>query len=368
MHEITDIFSDSDKQNQTIDLNELNITYPTKSSVCNRISCLSDVFMEWYLFDSSSEKDIKKFLSTENLTDVFTELEFMDIMCGNAYIDDNLIQFILLKLPFRITSNRLHMLNKTVSTDNFLSYKIQSKPGLSDKLIESFQIKQQIQKEKYRENRKRNKERTRKVKHEYYLKNKEYIQQLKHSYYLKNQDLIKQRSKEYYNNNKDRIKEYYVTNKEHRKNLHHEYYVQNKERISERNKAYYKANKEKQKQYLKEYYIAHSEKQKQYIKEYYAELKQNKAMAQTMCAAYIFLSKLKKENQDKYLELYRKHQTPLHGMLKTCIALQNKDINMCPLYNDKCENVLEQNCNQKVLSLPNAIIELQTIASNLNPR
>ena len=78
--------------------------------------------------------------------------------------------------------------------------------------------------------------------------------------------------------------------------------------------------------------------------------------------------KLKKENKKQYLELYREQQDPLRHMLKTCIALQNKDINMCPLCNKKCGNSLEQNCNQKVLSLPGAIKKIKIIAKDIKQR
>ena len=372
MQEITDIFLDVAKKEQSlcfvVDADDLNLVYADKGSVCNRILSLAEVFTEWYLFDSSHEKDIQQFLNEENLTDIFTESEFIDLMCGNAYVDDKLIQFIALKLPFRITHERLHMLNHSVSGNNNSVYMIPGKPELSDKMCEVYQAKKTRYQKQNKTHRVINIEQRRKTKREYYSRNKEYISKLKHEHYLRNKEQIKQRSKEYYANNKDRIKEYYATHKEHRQKIKHDNYVKNKEYYNQRSKSYYEANKEKQSQYLKEYYIAHRDKQLQYLKKYYEEAKQNKITAQKICAAYIFLMKIKKENKEKYLKLYKKYQDPLRHMMKTCVALQNKDITMCPLCNKKCENTLERNCNQKVLSLPNAISELQTIAKDLKQR
>ena len=382
MKDIKEIFSDTNAQPFHINNDKLNLIYADKGSVCNHVFSLSEVFTEWYLFDSSYQKNIQIFLASENLMDVFTESEFMDLMCGGAYLDDDLIQFIAMKLPFRITSERLHTLNQSVHATNS-AYIIKSKPSLADKISTIFQLKQQIKQEKKQERRKKIKEakqkikhenrlkrqeHKRRVKHEYYVQNKEYIQKIKREYYLKTQEHAKERSKKYYATHKESIKQYYENHKEQRQKWHREYYIAHKETVQKRNKEYYAANKEKQGQYLKEYYISHQEEQKQYARKYYATAQENKAKAKTMCAAYIFFLKFKKENRDKYLEFYTKYHDPLHGMFKTCIALQNMDINMCPFYNAETDQSIDQCCNQKLLSVPNAINEIHTIANKLKQR
>ena len=368
MQEVTDIFFDSSAQNHHFADDQLNLIYPYKGSVCNNISSLGDVFTEWYLFDSSQKKNIKKFLSTENLTDIFTETEFIDLMCGNACVDDIILQFIMIKLPFRITMDRLHILNQYATSQYNDTYAIKSKSNLTDKICELYRLKKQEQKEKYKKNRKANKEHIRLIKHDYYLRNKEYIQKIKHEHYLKNQERIKQHSQEYYLANKDRIREYYAKNKEQRQKLHREYYEKNKELVRERNHEYRNIHRKEQNQYSKEYYIAHREEQKQYQKEYYEKSQQNKAIAKTICATYLFLLKFKKENKDEYLKTYKKRHDPLHSMFKTCVALQNNDIKLCPFCNENCKNTIDKCCNQKILSIPNATIEIQSIANTLKQR
>ena len=66
--------------------------------------------------------------------------------------------------------------------------------------------------------------------------------------------------------------------------------------------------------------------------------------------------------------MYSAQAKPITWMLRTCPALQNMDINQCPLCNENCENKLEKCCNQKVLAIPNIMQELQIIANELKQR
>ncbi len=66
--------------------------------------------------------------------------------------------------------------------------------------------------------------------------------------------------------------------------------------------------------------------------------------------------------------MYTENQRPLIPMLKTCTALQNMNINQCPLCNENCENELEKSCNQKVLALPNIMQELRIITNELKQK
>ena len=98
---------------------------------------------------------------------------------------------------------------------------------------------------------------------------------------------------------------------------------------------------------------------------YWLKLKRLSESAQRICAAYVFLMSLKKTNRGEYLKLYTQQQKPLTSMLRTCAALQNMDMNMCPLCNSECEIPLEQCCNQNVLNLPGAIDSLRKIVKRL---
>lgn len=336
MQEINDIFVDLDTPSSFDE--DLNISYAFTDSANAHILSLSEFFTEWYLFDSSREKNIQQFLDEEDLNDIFTESEFMDLMCGNAYVDDEIIQLIALKIPFHITINKLHTVNKLAEKNNPDAYRIKHKSTLIDKIIKAHESAKQ---------------RKKRQRHEHYQKNKEYIQQKEREYRLKNNEKIRKRQREYHQKNKEHLKQY-----------GHEYYQKNKERIKQNAKEYYLKNKN----YSKEYYDVHKEGILKQFKESRILIQETRKAAKIMCAAYVFLSNFRKTNKTEYKELYPRYQDPLRHMLKTCIALQNKDVNMCPLCKKKCQNTLEQSCNQKILSLPGALKKIKTIAKDLKQR
>jgi len=124
----------------------------------------------------------------------------------------------------------------------------------------------------------------------------------------------------------------------------------------------------------KDYHSAYYQEKKgeiaQKAHERQEKLNQQIDSAMQMCAAYVLLMRLKKskdkDEKKQYLELYTRKQEPLTSMLKTCVALQHMDINMCPLCNPNCGDVIEDCCNQKILAIPGAVNELQIIANDLS--
>ncbi len=377
MEDIQDIFSEStefgtEKFSTSEDGNyNLNGRPFVEYSETSRIFTLSDVFKEWYLFDSSHEKDIQQFLSDEQLTDIFTESEFMDLLCGTAYLDKELLVFIQTILPFYISLRKLEHINSQHSTKAYLIQHTESISKKIEEIIKQCTITHE--------------EKTKKTKAQYYAAHKEQIAEYGKIYRETHKEEIKERKKQYQITHKDYLveyrKKYHETHKEeirtrnkkwlaknpeynkkraqkpqrktYMKEYHKQYAMQNSETIKKRQHAWYEANKAK---------CAEQDKQRR------QKLRQEAERAKTMCAAYVFLLELRKVNKEQYMKLYTRQQNPLIGMFKVCSALQNSDINQCPLHNPNCGNTLEQNCNQKVLSLPNAAIELQTIAKNLKQR
>lgn len=120
--EIDDIFKEHEDYGTTEVVKQLNtewpdihiMTTPLIESECARISSLAEVFLEWYLFDSNDKKTVKTFLKNEDIANVFTEKQFMDLLCGDACLDDTLVEFVALKLPFPLTFDRLDYLNSCV--------------------------------------------------------------------------------------------------------------------------------------------------------------------------------------------------------------------------------------------------------------
>lgn len=311
---------------------------PLKDNENGRISTLAEVFLEWYLFDSSKKKDVETFLGDEEIQDVFTEADFMDLMCDMAWLDDDLLQFVSLKLPFVIKLERLEILNAVVKKQN-PEARLIKKTGIEDKITLLGKAKaQQIKEKNNRKARLR---------------------------YHKNRPAELERSKRYRETHPEHGHEYYLQNMDHILSRSHEYYLKHQDEIKIKRGVYYQKNKpeilEKQKQRYKE----HKPKILESRSLYWLKLKRLSKSAQRICAAYVFLISLKKTNRGEYLKLYTQQQKPLTSMLRTCAALQNMDMNMCPLCNSECEISLEQCCNQNVLNLPGAIDSLRKIVKKL---
>ena len=322
-------------------------------TVAGRVSTLSEVFLEWYLFDSSEKKDVKTFLATEKLQDVFTESDFMDLMCGGAYLDDDLLQYVSLKLPFYISMNKLHRMNASVSASN-QTYLIKGCRNIGNKIKEIVAHKQEQQRVHAKEYYEKNKDRIKNANHEYYLQNREHILARNKQWVEEHPLLYKVYQTQWRHENAPALKKY-----------HKKYRAEHVAVVSERKKKCYNAKKTQYQQRNRENYQKNKEKYLARNKEYREELKQKGEIAQKICAAYVFLLILRRKNKEKYLELYTQQQNPLCEMLKTCVALQNMDMNMCPFCNHNSEIVAAQCCNQKVLSIPNAMNEVQKLADAL---
>lgn len=378
MDDIKYIFSEhTESQTESFTFSEdgnynLNHRPLAESSITGCISTLSELFTEWYLFDSSHEKNIPQFLAEEGLTDVFTESEFMDLICGGAYLDDTLIQFITLKIPFPIKTKKIQKLNRDLSVQNEKAYLVKSKTTTIEKIHEITQEKKAKKAKRNAEYHKKNRERILKQHHEYYLANREHILEKNKQWVLSHQEQYQKYHAQWCTENAEHLKEYHkkyrtenaVAVSERKKKC----YNAKKEQYLSRNKANYEANKEKYLAHQKQHYEANKEKYLARQKQYYEEMKQKAESAKNMCAAYVFLLNLRKTDKEQYFKMYTEQAKPLTGMLKTCVALQNNDINLCPFCNSKSEQNAEQCCNQKVLSMDNATTMLKILANILNQR
>lgn len=327
MNDLDDIFYENNKIN--LDTCGMHVVYISHlDSNCGRISSLSEIFLEWYLFDSSEPKDIKLFLAQEELTDIFTEQEFIDLIYGKAYLDNTLLQFIELKLLFFVSPDKIRALNKPKDTSAYL---IKSSPNIIDKISK---LSAQKQEQKKKNRRKHN-----------------------HKYFLSHREEALARITNWVKNNPERSKEAQKI-----------YRQKNAAAISAGKKKCYYAKQEQYKKRIKKNYEKNKERYLAQQKQYNQEMCHKSELAQQICAVYVFLLNLRKNNKKEYLTMYTENQRPLIPMLKTCAALQNMDINMCPLCNENCENELEKCCNQKVLALPNIMQELRIITNELKQK
>ena len=346
-HTVYEVYGDMYSENPG-----MHIMQNTRDTESGRISTLGEVFLEWYLFDSNTQKDIKTFLESENLTDIFTEKQFMDLMCNNAYLDDLLVQFVFLKLPFRLTLDRLHFLNLRVQYNN--ATQITAPKTLHAQIKQLIQIKKQQTAERTKQYYQEHREELNQKRRECYLNNPEFYLERNRKWRIAHPEKYKVQQARYRETHADELREYFQ-----------QYRTENAELVSKRKKKCYQAKKAQYNQRDKENYEKNKERYLAQNKQYREQLKQKAESAKKICAAYVFLLALRKNNKQEFLKIYTAQANPLIGMLKLCPALQSMDINMCPLCNSDCGNDICTCCNQKVLSLSNALAELQIIANKL---
>ena len=147
----------------------LSLTNPLTGSVASSVNSLSEIFIEWYLFDSSNPKTIEEFLETESLQDIFTPEQFISIMAGTAHIDENLCSILSHLLPFQITTKRIFALNNSIK--DFTPEITCSAEAIFIKHKKILEKK----KEYARQYRLEHQEKIRERRHIHYLKNKEKI-------------------------------------------------------------------------------------------------------------------------------------------------------------------------------------------------
>ncbi|MBR3510708.1 MAG: hypothetical protein IKN73_01450 [Alphaproteobacteria bacterium] len=371
---------------------------PTIDCEIGRISKLSEVFLEWYLFESDTEKNIKTFLESEGLSDVFTETQFMDLMCGKAYLDNVLLQFVALKLPFFLTVGRLCRLNSCVKNGYLIKGDYQTVIAKIQKLrIEQAQQEKEREKESYRQYRETHHDQIIEYDRQRYKRRRQQVLAQKKIYYAANREIIAEKTKIYREAHQDEIKkrkkQYEIAHKEEIREQRKKYRAARKAEIREKNKKWraehpeydkQRAQRPQRKKYMKEYHKRYTEKNLEAVqkrkrawyeankerlveqdKQRRQKLKQQTEMAQKICAAYVFLLQLRKTDKAQYQMLYRPQQNPLIEMLRLCPALQNMDASLCPLCNSESWQSVDTCCNPKVLALPGAADKLKYIANEL---
>ena len=190
------------------------------SLAIDEINTLSELFTEWFLLDSSTEKTIGDFLKSESLDDCITEDEFMGVMTGDRYLDDGLCLLLSLKLP--LTNNRIQYFS------NGVRFKNSAAPVIKSSQIVQEKIKQQVGDNK--------------------VSKREALLQKKRDYRHNNHELILLRAKQYSDSHKEQSKQYYQNNLEYIKKRKRKYRQDNKQNISKYNKEYRQQNIEKLRQ------------------------------------------------------------------------------------------------------------------------
>ena len=196
------------------------------STINSKIRTLSEVFLEWFLFDSSEEKTLESFIKSENIDAFITPEQFMDIMSNNAHLDEPLILLVQQKLPFQVPLKKMYYLNSQARKN--YTYCIKVPPEIIHDLIKK---ELDLKKEKIKQHQK-----------QYYEQNRDKIAKHQKQYYEENRDKIAEYQKQYYEENRDKILEYTK-----------QYYEENRDKIAKHQKQYCEINRDKIAKYQKQY-------------------------------------------------------------------------------------------------------------------
>ena len=97
---------------------DMRVVFAPSGTIGTKIETLSELFTEWFLFDSETTNTIDTFIENNGLSDILTASDFTDLICGNAYLCEALITLIPLLLPFKITEQKMQRLNNAVAAHN----------------------------------------------------------------------------------------------------------------------------------------------------------------------------------------------------------------------------------------------------------
>ena len=364
----------------------LSVVWGHVDSVASSIQSLSDIFVEWYLFDSSKPKTLEEFIESESLRDVFTPEQFMDVMAGAKHIDDNLCELLSCLLPFRITSERIGYLNSlikkctpelTCSADTIIAKvtEIKNKKKAAHK-----QAEQKYHHEYHHEYHQKFKDRIHSQKREYYLENKTRIlERMRQNYILhrterlaymecwrqNNAEHLKQYHAEYRKNNaeivSERKKRAYQKNKEHYNTKSHAYYLENKTEFLRQCRDYRQRNRAQILQRQREYTEKHKTEIYQKNSLRGKEYTQDRQLAKQICPTFRFLMELKSNNCDLFLTQFNKREVIATKAKKNCTALQTGDWSQCSL----CTGASSTCPITKAFEFENALAEIQRHANQI---
>ncbi|MCL2538042.1 MAG: hypothetical protein FWF34_01615 [Alphaproteobacteria bacterium] len=176
----------------------------------SNVSSLSDLFLEWFLLDSSYEKSVKDFLTAESLDDIINESDFYDILCEDATISDDFCLLLSKRLPFAVTQI-IKFARRVYKKHRFAREIAPSSELLLDKILTEMEKHRAINKEKSKESdanyREKHRERIKANNARYRENNRERLKEINARYREKNKEKIKENEARYRANHPDKVKE-----------------------------------------------------------------------------------------------------------------------------------------------------------------
>ena len=321
---------------------DLSVRFLTSGTINTQIETLSELFTEWFLYDSTTVNTLDSFIADNNLDDFFSVADFTDLICGGAYLDEALTKLIPLLLPFQIPETKMHKINEDAKLSGARMIQSDSEV-IYDLVRQILQDRTQERKEHIRAYKKERSQRPdvqeqeRQRHHEYYVANRETIKEKRREYAAKNREKIAAYKKEYQKKNREKIatrrkqyelehkesisarrKKYYLANREYIIEMSRKYAIEHSEQIKERRHNHYVANKDAFMEKWRQYVLTHREQvaayQKQYREQHIKEMLSYEAQYREEHADLVSARKKKcyhakkEEYQAKHKAYYEQHR------------------------------------------------------------
>ena len=194
--------------------------------------------------------------------------------------------------------------------------------------------------------------------------NKERIRARKHEYYLKNCETIKQKSREHYHRNADKRRAQMRQRWHEHPDEYKQWYQENRERVCQRNKERYHKNKEMCLATTKKWIQEHHEEIAQ--KRHQARIENR--IARDICPAFKFLNNIRLNNIELFTTKFKVHTNLGHMAAKKCLAIQQNDYTLCPIYNDCTISATRMRCvcpMPHAFEFENAVSEIRKHAAEM---
>lgn len=112
--DINDMFAEAQESYHSTDHYEKGRIQYNTSTLNSQIRSLGEIFCEYYLNCPSNVNSLSEFLKQEQLDKIISQEDFQKLICGEAFLSADALEYFRLKLPFALTSNKMHELNTRV--------------------------------------------------------------------------------------------------------------------------------------------------------------------------------------------------------------------------------------------------------------
>lgn len=123
-NEYEEIFEQAQDGYSVVTMDERGRYESNTATESSKISTLGELFCEYYLNCPGDISSLDGFMKKEELDKIMSVDDYQKLICGDAYLPSDSLEYFRLKLPFPITGNKMHSLNAAVRLNNKAAKKL----------------------------------------------------------------------------------------------------------------------------------------------------------------------------------------------------------------------------------------------------